>query len=175
MRVRMMSLLTGLPFLIAACAKGNETATTSDSASGVAAAATSADAGAARQAIDSANARFADAMKRGDTTAMASNYSDDAIVMMPGVEAWRGRDAVRKGFAGFVSQAPVKEFTGKTDDVMVAGDVAVETGTYEMTLQPKGGKEIKDKGKYLTIWKRQADGSWKIVRDINNSDAPAKM
>jgi uncharacterized protein (TIGR02246 family) len=174
MRARTLLLLTVVPFFGTACSKGNDTVASSDSASG-AVAATTADAGAVRQAIDSANARFADAMKRGDTTAMAANYSDDAVVMMPNVELWRGREAVRKGFAGFVSQAPVKEFTGKTEDVMVSGDVAVETGTYEMTLQPKGGKEMKDKGKYITVWKRQPDGSWKIVRDINNSDVPAKM
>jgi uncharacterized protein (TIGR02246 family) len=173
MRSRTLLLLTVVPLLGTACAKSDDTATRSDSAAGVAA--TSADAGAVREAIDSANSKFTDAMKRGDTTTMAANYSDDAIVMMPNVELWRGRDAVRKGFAGFVSQGPVKEFKGKTEDVMVAGDVAVETGTYEMTVQPKGGKEIKDKGKYITVWKRQADGSWKIVRDINNSDTPMKM
>ena len=39
-----------------------------------------------------------------------------------------------------------------------------------------GAKEqpVKDKGKYLTVWKHQPDGTWKIVRDINNSDLPAK-
>jgi ketosteroid isomerase-like protein len=49
----------------------------------------------------------------------------------------------------------------------------VETGTFEWTLAPKNGLAAKDKGKYLTVWKRQMDGTWKIVRDINNSDLPA--
>jgi uncharacterized protein (TIGR02246 family) len=92
--------------------------------------------------------------------------------MMGNMEAWRGRDAVRKGFAGMVAQMPVKDFSFKTEDVMVGGDLAVETGTFEGTFQPKGGKEMKDKGKYVVVWKRQADGSWKIVRDVANSDAP---
>jgi ketosteroid isomerase-like protein len=67
-----------------------------------------------------------------------------------------------------------KDGSAKTEDVMVSGDLAVETGTFAWTLQPKSGAEVKDKGKYLTVWKRQADGSWKIVRDIDNSDLPAK-
>jgi hypothetical protein len=46
----------------------------------------------------------------------------------------------------------------------------------EWTLVPKTaqGEEMTTKGKYLTVWKQQADGSWKIVRDINNSDEPPK-
>jgi len=61
-----------------------------------------------------------------------------------------------------------------TEDVMVGGGVAVETGTFEWMLQPKSGAAVKDKGKYLTVWKRQPDGTWKIVRDINNTDLPSQ-
>jgi uncharacterized protein (TIGR02246 family) len=171
MRTRSLLLLTVLPFLGTACSRPDDAAATSESAAGVAAA-TASDAGAVREAIDAANDRFVDAVKRGDTTAMAANYTDDAVVMSPGAEAWRGRDAVRKGFAGMVAQMPIKDMSLRIDDVMVGGDLAVETGTYEMTVQPQGGREMKDKGKYLVVWKRQADGSWKIARDIFNSDAP---
>jgi uncharacterized protein (TIGR02246 family) len=175
MRMRNVLLWSTLPFFGIACSKGDESATTSDSASGVAATA-AADAGAVRQAIEASNAKFVDAVKKSDSTTIADNYADDAIVMAPGTEAWRGRDAVRKGFTGMMTQAPAKEFKLTSDDVTVGGDLAVETGTYEMTMQPKGGKEMKDKGKFVVVWKRQADGSWKIVRDVFNSDVPpAKM
>jgi uncharacterized protein (TIGR02246 family) len=171
MRARSVVLLSVLPFLGTACSRSEDAGATSDSAAG-AATATSADAGAVREAIDSANARFIDASKRGDTTAVAANYADDAIVMMPNMTSWRGRDAVRRGMADFVTRVTVKDFSLKTEDVAVTGDVAVETGTFDMTVQAKDGKEIKDKGKYVTVWKRQPGGSWKIVRDINNSDLP---
>jgi ketosteroid isomerase-like protein len=68
----------------------------------------------------------------------------------------------------------LKDMKATTDDLILNGDIAVESGSYEMTLQPKGGKQFVDKGKYLTVWKRQTDGSWKIVRDINNTNLPAK-
>ena len=74
-----------------------------------------------------------------------------------------------------VSQMSFKDSAATTADIMVAGDLAVEAGTFAWTFQPKSGPEIKDKGKYRTVWKRQADGTWKIVRDINNTDLPAKM
>ncbi len=131
------------------------------------------DVAAVQQYIEAANAKFLDAMKRGDTVGAMANYADDAVLMMPNEEAWHGRAGMSKGFSTFLSQMSLKEGHTMTMDVMVSGDLAVETGMFEWTLQPKTGKAINDKGKYLTVWKRQADGSWKIVRDINNSDLPA--
>jgi len=136
---------------------------------------TSPDTANVKAAIEAANARFLDAFKRGDKAGLVANYADEAILMMPNEEAWRGRDGLDKGFTGFLSQMSFKDGAATTSDVMVAGDLAVETGTFAWTLQPKSGPEVKDKGKYLTVWKRQADGTWKIVRDINNTDLPAKM
>jgi uncharacterized protein (TIGR02246 family) len=172
MRTRRLLWLATVPFVAAACARGDDAAATSDSAAGVAATAAT-DVGAVRQAIETTNARFADAAKRGDTAVVGAIYAEDVVVMMPNEPAHRGRDAALKSFASAFTRAQVKEFNIKTDDVQVGGDLAVETGNYEMTLQPAGGAEIKDKGKYITVWKRQADGSWRILRDIVNSDLPA--
>jgi ketosteroid isomerase-like protein len=61
--------------------------------------------------------------------------------------------------------------------VTLGGDLAVETGAFSMTTTMKNGKPITEQGKYLTVWKRQTDGAWKIIRDINNADpvtTPAK-
>jgi len=43
-----------------------------------------------------------------------------------------------------------------------------------MTMTPEGSDPIDDTGKYLEIWKKQADGGWKVVRDIFNSDLPGE-
>jgi uncharacterized protein (TIGR02246 family) len=173
MRARAFLLLTLVPFLGTACARPDDAAATSESAAGVAAT-TATDAGAVRQAIEAANARFADAAKRGDTAVVGAIFAEDVLVMMPNQPAQRGLDAARKNFASMFTPSTVKEFNIKTDDVAVGGDLAVETGNYEMTLQPPGAREVKDKGKYITVWKRQPDGSWKIIRDIVNSDLPVK-
>ena len=56
----------------------------------------------------------------------------------------------------------------------VAGNWAYARGTYKATLTPKqGGKTIPIDGKYMTILAKQSDGSWKIHRDIFNSNVPA--
>jgi len=127
-----------------------------------------------KAAIEATNARFLEAFKRGDKAGMLASYTDDAVLMMPNEPAWRGRSGIEKGLDGFLGQVSLKDGGTTTGDVMVSGDMAVETGTFTWTLQSKtGGADIKDQGKYLTVWKRQADGSWKAVRDINNSDLPA--
>lgn len=162
------TVLVILGFLAVACS--SNTPSTGGSQKGA-----SLDATAVRAAIETANGRFLDAFKRGDKAGLMANYTDDAIVMMQNEEAWRGREGLDKGFSAFLSQMSFKDGAAKTEDVMVAGDLAVETGAFAWTLQLKSGAEIKDKGKYVTIWKRQADGSWKIVRDINNSDLATKM
>jgi ketosteroid isomerase-like protein len=57
------------------------------------------------------------------------------------------------------------------EEVQVSGDLAFARGTYAATVTPKaGGEETFIDGKYMTILKRQTDGSWKIHRDIFNSN-----
>ena len=55
-----------------------------------------------------------------------------------------------------------------------SGEFGYTRGTYTMTMtDSKSKKVLRESGKYLTVYRRQADGSWKIVDDINNPDAPA--
>ena len=53
-----------------------------------------------------------------------------------------------------------------------AGDLAYTSGTYQWKLKGASGKGLVDKGKYLTVWKKQADGSWKVLFDMFNTDLP---
>lgn len=55
----------------------------------------------------------------------------------------------------------------------VDNELGFAYGTYTYTFVPRsGGDELKGDGKYETIFKRQADGSWKIFRDCFNSNLP---
>jgi uncharacterized protein (TIGR02246 family) len=155
--------------LLTACApQGADTS--SDSA-----AAATVDPAAVRTAIEAANSRFVEAFNRGDIEATLANYAPDALVMVPNQPAWNGHDGIRAGGKAMFAALTPSGAVLHTDDVRLAGDLAIETGRYEMTLTPKapGAKPIQDKGKFLVVWQRQADGSWKIIRDINNSDLPA--
>lgn len=52
------------------------------------------------------------------------------------------------------------------------GDFGYTVGTYEMKMNDPKGNPITDQGKYTTVWKKQADGSWKSVVDRSNTDSP---
>ena len=58
-------------------------------------------------------------------------------------------------------------------EVARAGDLGYSIGAYELTLNDAKGKPVKDRGKYATVWKKQADGSWKAVVDMFSSDLPS--
>ncbi len=58
-------------------------------------------------------------------------------------------------------------------EVARSGELAYLNGTYELTMNDASGKPANDRGKYVEVWKKQADGAWKCVADIWNSDLPA--
>ena len=163
--------LLGLAAL-AACAKEADTRTEAESPGAIAAPTT--DPAAVRRAIDSANVALAAALTKEDAAAQVAHYTPDGIVMLSNMPAWKGKDEIQKHAAEMFAEFDVKDVKFTTQDVEVSGDLAVETGTYDMTLTPKGGKPMPDTGKYITVWKRQADGSWKVFRDISNSDKEPK-
>ena len=98
-------------------------------------------------------------------------FAPDAVSYPPGMPVERGADAIRKSVTQmFAAPGFALSWTATGASVASSGDLGYTTGSYQMTM---GGST--DKGKYVTVWKKQADGSWKVVRDISNSDAPPKM
>jgi uncharacterized protein (TIGR02246 family) len=131
------------------------------------------DAAAVRQAIEAANARFGEAFLKGDTATIAATYAPDAIVLPPNEKAITGHDAIAKAVAGEIAMMKATAFALHTQDVIAAGDYAIETGSYEVTMPP-AAKPVHSVGKYLTVWKKQPDGSYKLIRDMFSSDSPMK-
>lgn len=84
-----------------------------------------------------------------------------------------GREAITKMFSGFFA-LPNLDITWQADkaDVARSGELGYTSGTYRMTFSDPSGKTVSDKGKYVTVWKKQKDGSWKVALDIFNTDLP---
>jgi uncharacterized protein (TIGR02246 family) len=128
------------------------------------------DPAAVQRAIDSSLAVFGSAIARGDTATAASIFAPDAMLLAGGGPIVRGRAGVAQWNAAMFSAYTISNPSFSTKDLIVTGDYAIETGEYRMTMKPKNGPALPDTGKYVTVWQRQSDGSWKILRDIFNSN-----
>lgn len=84
-----------------------------------------------------------------------------------------GKEAVSKLLTGFFA-LPDLNVSWHVDrsDVARSGDLGYTSGAYEMTFNDATGKKLSDTGKYVTVWKKQKDGSWKVLLDIFNTDLP---
>jgi uncharacterized protein (TIGR02246 family) len=122
--------------------------------------------------IDRLRDRHVAALNAGDADAWVDCFTDDGVQMPPHFATNAGKSAVRGWSQGFLNLFDCW-FSLSVDEVRVAADWAFERGRYTITLTPKaGGGPVDDSGKYITVYQRQSDGSWKIARDIWNSDQP---
>jgi uncharacterized protein (TIGR02246 family) len=160
--------LAALLVLGAACQPAPKTETMGGE-SAAAPAGLSAEDEAAVRAVDTEWARAATA---GDGSALAALYASDAT-LLPSNEPVVTGEAVKKYWVDFTNG-----FSGPTEmtttSVEGRGDLAYLVGTITQTLTPKkaGAKALHYDGKYVTVVKKQPDGSWKIIYDIWNENAP---
>jgi ketosteroid isomerase-like protein len=97
-------------------------------------------------------------------------YAEDAIVLPPNAEPVGGREAITALLQAF---PPISNWEFAQVDVDGVGDFAYVRGTYAFDVTPPGMPgPVHDHGKYIEIWRRQADGSWKVIRDIFNTSVP---
>ena len=124
----------------------------------------------AEEAIRKIDAEFVANARAGNAAALAAAYADDAVIMPPNAPAFRGPEAIRQFWTGFLSMGQI-DIALTPDKVTQSGNLATEIGHYEITISPKGAAPIHDKGKYLVAW-RKVGGTWKLFGDIFNSDQP---
>jgi uncharacterized protein (TIGR02246 family) len=107
-----------------------------------------------------------------DLDGAVSYYSDDASLMSPNAPVATGKAAIRAAWVPLV--APGVTTSWKTINVEVArsSDLAYATGAYDVVSTDAHGKSSTEHGKSVEVWKKQADGKWKSVVDIFNSDDP---
>jgi ketosteroid isomerase-like protein len=96
-------------------------------------------------------------------------YTQDAVINGPNAPAIKGHDAI---IAMFKSFPAIADYKAEILEINGAGNIAYAYGRYSMVVTFPGGKAMPDKGKYVEIWKRQADGAWKVAIDTFNSDLP---
>ena len=104
-----------------------------------------------------------------DPNKFLSYFAPDASAYAPGEPVATGSAAIKNSFTKMTAMPGFSlSWTPAKADVSASGDMGYTAGTYQMTAGA-----MKDKGKYVTTWKKQASGEWKAVEDIFNSDMPA--
>ena len=120
--------------------------------------------------IRAADQAWLEAFAAGDLERSLAFCADDCAVMPENAPAAQGLEAIREVFRGWFK--PGLKIRWTPDRVEASGDLGFSSGTYEMSFDDPKGETIGDRGKYVIVWKKQADGSWKVIRDISNSDLP---
>lgn len=108
-----------------------------------------------------------------DLEKLTSFLADDAMFFGEGMPRMSGKAAIRQTW-GEMTRVPGFAISWVADGAVVAasGDLGYTFGSNEISLNNAEGVRTTTKGKYITIWRKQTDGSWKAVVDIGNSDAP---
>lgn len=108
-----------------------------------------------------------------DAAGIANLYTDDAVqVQSVSSEDRKGREAITKAMqAEFDTLVTVATREDITEDLIPAGPYLVEVGRYAMTGTSKSNKPVSSSGRYLVLWRKDADGVWRLLRDMG-SPAP---
>jgi uncharacterized protein (TIGR02246 family) len=124
-------------------------------------------------AVRAADSALTMAMNSRDVERVMHFYAPEATLLPEAKPVIVGRDAIRAEWAGLFA-IPAFNSTARTLQVDVArgGDMAFTRGSYETLLTGQDGKPVTELGKWVTIWRKQADGSWRIIVEIYNTDTP---
>ncbi len=108
-----------------------------------------------------------------DVDGFTSYFTPDAVLLVGGAPAAEGLEAIRSD-ASELYGAPgfALSWSASKADVSACGDLAYTIGNYEITSNDAAGNPLTRPGKYVTVWKKQADGQWKVAVDAPSENQP---
>lgn len=164
-RILYLAAGTALALSLTACDRASAPAGTAEAP----AAASAEDGEAVRQAFAAFNADIA--ARKLDS--IRGHYASDAVMVIPGQAPFKGIDAIMADYEAYAADPAGKYVPGaETTQVSSGGDLAYGQVNYQSTFTNKDTKAVETVNRYnLTVYKKQADGSWKVVQDIN-TDLP---
>ena len=127
------------------------------------------DTAAETQAIETVEKGQIAAIGQKDLVGATSLYADDAVFIGDDGKAAHGKDAIAAGFKQILADPALKfDYTPGAKSFSSSGDLAYSTASYtESFTDPKTKKPVTLTGTNLSVWRKQADGSWKLVADSN--------
>jgi uncharacterized protein (TIGR02246 family) len=130
-----------------------------------------ADPAAVQNSIKADEKKWNDDFKAKNLEALLSHYADDATFVTSGGAA-TGSTAIRQSYStALADHYFTVSFASDKIDVAASGDLAYSRGHFSEKYQdPKSKQIVSDSGTFVTVYKKQADGSWKAVEDFAVAD-----
>ena len=124
-------------------------------------------------AINKVRDNWAAAWKSGNAANLAALYDENALHAGNHEASMQGSIALASAYGGQFAQVTPTNLVLNSEKTEVGGDIAYDYGTFQYSVTPKnGGAPVSDSGRYLVVLKKQGDGTWKIVADMDNSATP---
>ena len=118
------------------------------------------------RAIEKANSEFIVAMKTGDAATIAAPYTEDASFITIDGACVQGRTEIEKMYRDRFAKSGLARSTKiNSKRLVVDNDLAYESGYGEIGVLKDDKLSIKG-GRFLTVWQRQTNGDWKILRNV---------
>ena len=125
---------------------------------------------AALQAVDE---QWSATAGRNDLAGTVAFYANDAVLLPPNAPTAKDQKSIRESWAALLGPNTAVSWKVSKAEVAKSGELGYLYGTYELSIKdPKGGPPVRDVGKLVEVWKKQADGEWKCIVDTYNSDLP---
>ncbi|MFQ5664365.1 MAG: YybH family protein [Terriglobia bacterium] len=126
-----------------------------------------------RAALRDTERRAATAANQKEVEGWLAVFAEDASMFPPNAPIVTGKQALREWGRAWMA-TPGFAFALQPDKVEVsrAADLGYTLGTYQITMNDPHGNPLTERGKYVTVWKKQPDDSWKVVADIGNPNQP---
>jgi ketosteroid isomerase-like protein len=116
-------------------------------------------------------AKFAKATAEGGGTAFSSWFAEDGVALSNGKAPVTGRAAIAAGATWSPADYQLT-WTPQAGQMSPSGDMGFTWGHYEGRAKDRNGNPVVTTGRYMTIWRKQSDGSWKVVLDSSNDEPP---
>jgi ketosteroid isomerase-like protein len=115
---------------------------------------------------------FADATDKRGVEGWVSYFATDGAQLSARAEVVRGPDAVREQMSQFFAKGDRKlSWKPLLVQVSPAGDMGYTYGPYEvLSVGRDGVTEVIRRGTYMTVWRREKDGRWKVIADLGSQE-----
>lgn len=150
--IKPAGFLPALVFLAAACGDGSAPADLQE----------------LRSALMQADRDFNQATQERGADGWVSFFAEDGAMIGEGVGEIRGTEAIREAVAPLSDPAFTLTWDPIRADVSACGDLGYTVGRYTSRRVGEDGETTSQEGLYVSIWRLQPDGRWKVVMDLGN-------